>query len=254
MARKKATAKRTRTQNRGEKSELTKASELEEAESLQSDEEIKLKEKKRQEKQVYIIVFWMLFAILFTIFFVYFFRNAGTFIYDGMKFQRVNMNGLILYKTVLQFTRQDGTFKFELYLRNNPRDLEKIPSNATIVLRRGGFVSFEPRISNCYGSNIAANELGTFLSALGMLVKGATTDKNLSEEQSLPFKTCDDAVNLTVITLESSNKSSIEQKGNCYVLKIADCNAIGVAEKFIFETALQMFNRSKEEINSNNTK
>lgn len=251
MARKKVTAKRTRIkQSKREKRELEKASELGKAESLHSDEDIKAK----QEKQVYIIVFWMLFAILFTVFFVYFFRNAGTFIYNGMKFQRVNMNGLTLYKTTLQFTRQDGTFKFELYLRNNPRDLERITSNATIILRRGGFISFEPRISNCYGSNIAAYELGTFLSALGMKVNGATTDKNLSEEKQLEWKTCNDAVNTTVITLESSNESSIEQKGNCYILNIADCDAIGVAEKFIFETTLQMFNRSKEKINSNNTK
>jgi hypothetical protein len=251
MAGKKAKAKKERGKTeKGE--EVEKGNE--ETGSLPA-EEIETKEKKRQEMQIGWIVFWLVLFIAFTISFILLYRNAGTFIYNGMKFQRVNMEGLTLYKTTLQFTRPDGSFKFDLYLRNNPKDLEGIPvsPNATITLRRGGFVSFEPRISGCYGSNVAAYELGAFLGALGMLVRGATTDKNLSEEKALEWRVCNQSALNTVIVLTSNNRSSIEYDGyNCYTLNIANCDAIAVSEKFILETALQMLKKSDEKINSNN--
>lgn len=238
MAAKRKTKRKRQEQRKAKKAEVLHAEDI----------------KARQERQLRTILFWMILLTVFVVFFIIFYRNASTFYYKGIKFQKLNMNGLTLYKTVLQFTRIEGVFKFDLYLRNNPKDLDKIPSNGTIVLKKGGFVSFEPSISRCYGSNIAAHELGTFLSALGMVVKGATTDKNLSEQQSLILKTCQDAVNSTVIVLRTSNESSVEQEGNCYILNTANCNSITVAEKFILETTSQMFQRNKEKAGYNNSK
>lgn len=209
--------------------------------------------KKKQERQIRIILFWIILVMVFTISFVFFYKSASNFTFRGIKFQRENMNGLIFYKTNLQFTRQDGTFTFALYTRNDPRKLEKIPINATIVLKKGGFVSFEPKVSNCYASNIAANELGTVLAALGMKVRGATTDKNTSETKNVELKTCNDTSLITGIVLESSNRSFIGQEGNCYTLHIANCDIIPVAERFIYETIFQLTERTKEKLNSINT-
>jgi len=223
-----------------------KQEKAEKKEPLPSNEDVK----KRQEKQIRIIMFWVVLVMVFTISFVLFYRNASNFTYRGIKFQRENMNGLVFYKTNLQFTRQDGTFTFALYTRNDPRKLEKIPINATIVLKKGGFVSFEPRVSSCYASNIAANELGTVLAALGMKVRGATTDSNTSETKNVELKTCNDTNLITGVVLESSNRSFIEQEGNCYTLHIANCDIIAVAERFIFETIFQLSEQTKEKLNS----
>jgi len=206
--------------------------------------------KKKQERQIRIILFWIVLVMVFTIAFVFFYRNASNFTYRGIKFQRENMNGLIFYKTNLQFTMQDGTFTFALYTRNDPRKLEKIPINATIVLKKGGFVSFEPRVSNCYASNIAANEIGTVLAALGMKVRGATTDNKTAEEKNVEMKTCNDTNLITGVVLESSNRSFIGQEGNCYTLHIANCDIIAVAERFIYETIFQLTEQTKDKLNS----
>ena len=112
---------------------------IKKADSLEGGEE---DTKKKQERQIRIILFGVLLVMVFTISFIVFYRNASNFTYRGVKFQRENMNGLIFYKTNLQFTRQDGIFKFTLYTRNDPRRLEKIPANVTILLKKGGFVSF----------------------------------------------------------------------------------------------------------------
>lgn len=204
--------------------------------------------KAKQERQLRMIVLWLLAVVIFAAGFIFIFRNASTFMYEGLKFQKINMNGLNLYKTTIQLTRPEGSFKFDLYLRTNPKDLDKIPVNTTVKLRKAGFVSFEPRLSACYGSSVAATELGTFLGALGMKVKGATTDKNYSEEKGIDLKTCDTPFSGTTVVLKSSNESYIEQKNDCYTLNIANCDMIPVAEKFILDTTLQLFKTSAEKI------
>jgi hypothetical protein len=200
----------------------------------------------KQEKQLRIILIWMAALIIFLVVFAIFYQNASTFMYNGMKFKKVNMEGLRLYQTTFTFTKQEGTFKFDLYLRNNPKDLDKIPVNiSNLMIRRGGFVSFDPRVSGCYGSNIAAHSIGNFFGALGMQIKGATTDKNLSEEQIIDWKTCEDAKNVTVIVVQKADATSIEKQGDCYILNIGNCEIIPVAERFILETSVQLLNKNK---------
>lgn len=203
--------------------------------------------RKREEKQTRVVFFGMVLLIVFFISFIIFYRQASTFTYEGLKFEKVRTEGgLALYKTTLQFARQEGVFSFDLYFRNDPKQLEDIPFNASIILRNRGFVSFDPRVSSCYGSNIPAVELGTFLGALGMKVQGATTDANVSEEKGVDLKRCEDAVNATIIILQESDYNGIEQDGECYILNIANCNVLPVAEKFIFETTLQLVEKTKQ--------
>ncbi|MFH1249284.1 MAG: hypothetical protein V1660_03970 [archaeon] len=216
---------------------------LKEEIEIGSSEEIK----KQQERQARFIVIFLIFLFLSTISFIYFYKSTSKFTYQGLKFQKIKSDsGMYFYNTTLKFSRSDGQVEFVMYFRNNPKQLENIPINATIMFRRTAFVSFEPKISGCYGSNIPAVQLGQYLGALGIKTKGATTDENLSKEKEVDWKNCDNTANSTVIVLRQANETSIVQQGDCYILNIADCEVIPVTEKFLLETTIQMIKRTMQ--------
>jgi hypothetical protein len=213
-------------------------------------EEVKNKkvDRKKYEKQSRFIIFLMI--IVFILFFIFFsvFKEIGTFTYEGIKFQKTTLGDsrIPIYHGKIFITRPGINIKFNLFLRNDPNTLENIDTNfSDVILRKFGFISFEPRISGCYGSSYASFRLAEFLSALGMHVKGATTDANLSAKSGIEWRTCDDAKNRTVIMLKesSSNVTSIHQESDCYIIDIAGCEVIPAVEKFILEIAIALKDR-----------
>ncbi|MFH0831841.1 MAG: hypothetical protein V1886_03175 [archaeon] len=188
----------------------------------------------KEEKQTIAVVLFMIVIVASFLVFFFIFRNIGDFVYHGIKFQKTSSQGVTIYHGKIGLSTQSGTFNYNLYMRNDPRKL-KIPSNVSIVLRRTGYISFQPEISNCYASNLAAFELASIMSALGISVKGATTSHEEAIKQDIPEKDCADAVNSTVIVLQQSQNSSIAQRGDCYILNIANCRVVDTAEAFVLE-------------------
>jgi hypothetical protein len=196
----------------------------------------------KEEKQVLLVIAFMVIAFLAFLLFFFIFKNAGTFVYEGIKFKKTSSEGLTLYYGKVGMKTSAGTFNYNLYLRNDPRKLADIPANVSVILRKTGYISFEPEISSCYGSSLAAYELASLLSALGMQVKGATTSHQVAIDEGIAERDCADAVNKTIIVLQRANETSIEQKGDCYKINIANCDAIGASEAFILAILKSLWN------------
>lgn len=187
----------------------------------------------REDRQAITVLAFMIIAVAAFLLFYFMFRNAGVFVYEGIRFQKTDSNGLTLYHGKIGMKTAQGAFNYNLYLRNDPRNLAGIQADISAVLRRTGYISFEPRISSCYGSSLAAYNLASFLSAFGMQVKGATTSHQVAIDESIAEKTCADALNQTIIVLQHANQTNIQQKGDCYTINIANCDAIGASEAFM---------------------
>ena len=142
-------------------------------------------------------------------------------------------------------TNMYGQVKYNLYIRNDPRKL-KMPVYANISLKKDVFIAFDPDISKCYASNLVATELGGLLGVMGYNVTGATASKQLAEEKNLPFANCDTAISNTVIYIKNvaGDESSVTQKGNCYEINVANCQALETTEKFMIELVNQIIKRS----------
>lgn len=250
--RKQAKEKRERAGKReetikGEKAAKPAAKEQKAGEESPADEN---KCGRNYEKQILFVVGLMVFILAAFFIFFFIFKNAGNFVYEGIKFQKTTLGDsrIPMYRGEIFITRPDARVKLNLYLRNDPRSLENINVDIpSLALYRFGYISFQPEISGCFGSSYASFRLAEFLSALGMTVKGATTDPVLSAEQNIEWRTCEDAKksNLTVIVLQNSegNETTIQQDGNCYIINISSCEVIPAAEKFVLESAVALVNR-----------
>lgn len=203
--------------------------------------ELSKEKEKQQDTQLFYIILFMALALLAVFGFSYIYKNAGNFKYNEMYFEKTKYGELNMYKTQIFITNQYGKVKYSLYLRNDPRRL-KMPVYANISLKNNVIIAFEPDISKCYASNLASFNLGSLLGVMGVNVKGATTSKQLAEEQNLVYADCETAINQTVIVFRNiqGNESSITQKGNCYELNIAGCQVVETAEKFELELVNQL--------------
>ncbi len=205
----------------------------------------KQSEREIENRQIILIITGLLLLFAVTMSFVYMYTHASNFMYKGMKFQRVNLEGIRAYQTVLTFTLGGQQVKYNHLFRFDPRKLDSIETNVTVLLRTRGFVTSEPRVSDCYASSLAFVELGTVLGALGMNIKGATTDAALAEEKELLHINCSDSKKSTVVLLRTADTSSVTQNGECYILNISKCETVQVAERFILEMLSQLIKRTE---------
>ncbi|MBS3090448.1 hypothetical protein J4433_01625 [Candidatus Pacearchaeota archaeon] len=188
----------------------------------------------KEEKQTLVIVLFMVAAVAAFLIFFFVYRNIGTFLYHGIKFQKVVQGGVTIYHGRIGLSNSKGTFNYNLYIRNDPRKL-KMPVNVSVALRKTGYISFQPETSKCYASSLAAFELASLLSALGIDVKGATTSHETAIDENIPERDCADALNKTVIVLQQSPENSISQRGDCYVLNVSNCRIVETTEAFMLE-------------------
>lgn len=188
--------------------------------------------------------------------------QGNVFDYHGFTFVRGKQGSLVLYATKLAIYRpvQNETFLYTLYLRNDPRTLEKaIESNISSKLTRKVYVSFESEPLQCNGSILAAYKIGEFLDAAAIYKEGTFASeeiaKNLSNN-SYKIKNCSDAQGKWSVILfkqSDTNKSYIHQEGQCYILEVANCNMIEMSERFILAMIDVMAKKQTIEIENNET-
>ena len=248
------------------KEKLTKEEKEKEKEEREKKEQLEKKareESKKMEKRVkntLIIILIILVALIFSFVFKDQITDTvkeivGTrFTYNNFKFEKFYFGEIPMYKTEIFIPRGDQIIKYDLVLRNDPRELEEkinlLLTNKKIRLK--SFFSLAPETDDCETTILAAWNIGQFLGALGINNAGATTDintlKNSSyENDSSRVKTCKDTDDATVIILtksktnntnSSSSFISHEYQGieseDCFVLNYNNCNnTIAVSERFM---------------------
>jgi hypothetical protein len=204
------------------------------------EDEKEVEEKKRaQEKsqkdavKTFLIVMAGIVGVFAIFFFIFY--SANHFEYRGVKFAKVNMDGLIFYKTAFR-TGSGSNNTVIRYLRNDPRELnDSVSFNGELSVMENVMLNFEDDF-NCNGDGPAAiGNLDVTTRPFGIHIY---TNQNA---------TCDPAGGYTYIQLQNSNETSIEQIGpSCYEFNINNCEIIPVTERFI----LEMFIRIQEIIDS----
>jgi hypothetical protein len=204
-----------------------------------NEDELKKREKRREESQNKQIVYALIaMAILIGLVFLinWMIQESRYFQLIGLRFEKIKYGEIPLYHTTLPVTYNGQDAIYNLYLRNDPR-LNNVSFNGTIFFRTSGvYISVDPKIGTCEKNNIAIANLVQFISqGLGLTVKGGVSEKNESN-QYLPYVTCENT-NSTVIMVEKSNSTEVYKTSkDCYIMKVSNCEILEASERFIVST------------------
>lgn len=168
--------------------------------------------------------------------------KGDVFEYHNMTYTKGNLSNLTVYATQLAIYRpnENKTFYWTLYLRNDPRVLDKIPADVTSKLQRKVYVSFTQEPLKCEGVILGAYKIGEFIDALGLSKQGTFANQELANNSgyndSERVKNCSNAkLGQSVILFRQSdtNYSFIHQEDYCYVIEVANCQTTETSERLI---------------------
>jgi hypothetical protein len=185
-------------------------------------------EKKYKKQFVWVVLVILAVFAVFLGTYLYI-ASLGKFKYDGVHWETSDYNGAKLYHSIFPIQGTD----FNVYFWTDPRK-NNISVNVTdFKFYPDMVVSLQPEAGACMSAQMAGVNLGQFLGAAKRRVTGAVTDKQTAKELTVPYVTCADAGNQTVIVMQKSDIPSIEQQGDCYIINVGDCENQPAVEKFI---------------------
>ncbi|MFH1500649.1 MAG: hypothetical protein ABIE22_01760 [archaeon] len=210
---------------------------------------------KKQTTQLKVIVTMMILLFVSIVALALVFDGMKTFEYGGLEFKKVAYGELQLYHARMPMADITGRViaNYNLYLRNDPRDLSYIPIEEDIELLGNTVISVDESIEKCKDNYRVIAQLAEFLASADIKAEFALTNKNLAKEQGLNYATCQEsefaelqigeggvdvhAKKRSILILREGNESSISRGAeNCYVLSISSCENVKVVERFIVAT------------------
>jgi hypothetical protein len=145
------------------------------------------------------------------------------FEYKGVKFDMVKEGELIFYHTSFPVIYNGSVNTYNIYLRNDPRDLEKkVPAKGTLTSLDDTVINITEEF-DCNGDQvIAIANLVNLYNAIGVtLMRDETAG-------------CDPLGRYRYLTIQSGNSTNIEMVGpNCYNININNCEILEGTERFI---------------------
>ena len=174
--------------------------------------------------------------VLLVLFGIYFINSLRHFEYRGVTGDVVKEGDLIFYKTAFPVKYQGQIIPYNIYIRNDPRKLNKIPFEGEmdfgVKFNDGNYrlVLDTNDEFNCDGDEVISIGNLVNLKALGIKV---VKDENAS---------CDSEGRYMYVKIQKSEKSEIKQIGNaCYELNVANCEILKVTERFMIEAFVKYY-------------
>ena len=190
-----------------------------------TEETAKKEEKEKQNKLLrnILIFIGVLLIILIVVFIIKY--SSSKIEYKGVKFNVVKEGDLIFYQTSFQVIYNKELATYNIYLRNNPKDLEKeVPFDGTLNLRNILVLNTTTENLFCGGDwNLAIGNMKN----LGIFNIDIMKDENAN---------CSQGGEYMFVQIEEGEESRIEQYGpSCYKLIVNNCEILPVTERFMIE-------------------
>lgn len=218
---------------------------------------LKISFKKKQSKQVLWAVILIAGLLLIVLGTPYIIKNYfNRFVYAKIDFEKTQLEDIKFYSTKIPVADRNGEISgtFSMNFRNDPRELEYIdydvPDNKIKFKKENvTYISFNPDMETCEDNGIALIAFAGFLRGLGQInISSATTYYDFSRDNNLPYKTCENSPDNTVILLDSGEKTEIKRiSDKCYSITYNNCEILPATEKFmiiILEDYMTYFDRN----------
>jgi len=206
-----------------------------------ANEELESEVKKKMEKEnnktfIKVLLVLGLFIAFFAAWLIISY-NQARFDYRGVAFEHVDEIAPYRTSIPVNLANIDSTITggavgirdYYFYLRADPRKTDKIPFEGELVIPK--VLAFNTTGNfNCQGRGvIGVTNLARLYGAMGTIV---TKDENA---------TCSDDGSFILIQMEEGNETKIIQTGpTCYTMKIANCEALEVTERYMIETFVKL--------------
>lgn len=188
---------------------------------------------KDEKKTFKIIILTMIGLVLFFLAFFVVVNYTAKFKVGGVNFEidTKDLAGKVIYKTSLPvYGKNESTGKlatgiYNLYLRNDPRNLEEVQFDGKINLKKNMVLNMEKDFS-CDGDGIIG--IANILNLYGIIGTSVIKDENAS---------CDSQGMYAFVDIKEGNETRIEQFGPaCYNIYVKDCEILKATERFMLET------------------
>ena len=195
------------------------------------------KDSKKRESQMKWIVFIMI-ATIFAIVLIYFVvQGAKRFNYGGLSYEEMNQGSIKLYHTMIPVKDTGGNLiaNFNLYLRNDPRELRDISINEEIILKTNTIVSLSRDAEvGCDDAGIAGGNFLGFLKSAGIKISISYAEPDYAQEKNASYLTCDANTDQSVIIIKKGEENKITQeRKDCFVIEFKDCDILKTTERFM---------------------
>jgi len=202
---------------------MEKEENIEEEEVLSED---KIKNQNKQIKTILVIGAGVILLVLIGFFVI---SSIKHFKYKGMNFDVEKYEDLIIYRTFFPVDSITGEHiaDYNIYLRNDPRELKNIPVTGEINLQYDVVINAdEMEEAQCEDNVIAIANMRDVITS-PMLKKHFFRNETLK---------CDVNGLYTYIEIKNSDRNSIVQFGpSCYFINVKDCDVLKTTEKFLIE-------------------
>jgi hypothetical protein len=166
---------------------------------------------------------------LIMIFIVISIYSAKNFEYKEMKFDVIREGNIIFYHTSFPIIQDERPMNYNVYLRNDPRKLNKIQFEGDLNLLEMMVINSSDDVK-CEGhGGMATINLQQVLKVFGI-----TMIKD-------PLANCDSEGRYMFVQILEGDVTKIEQTGPaCYNLYVNDCEVLKVTEKFLIESLVKL--------------
>lgn len=179
-----------------------------------------IKKENRILRNIFISIGIFILVLLIIIFVA---RTATNFKYKGVKFDIVKEGKLILYHTSFPVIYNGTNNMYNIFLRNDPRELEgKIPAKGTLLSLDDTVINITQEF-DCNGDEVIA--IANLVNLYNAIGKNIMRDENAS---------CDSLGRYMYLQIQPGNETNIEMFGpNCYNININNCEILEGTERFI---------------------
>ncbi|MDP4039896.1 MAG: hypothetical protein Q8P57_04950 [Candidatus Pacearchaeota archaeon] len=193
------------------------------------------KERKLEKELLGILLFIVFLAVVFVIAGV-FFKSLNNFEYNGVKFTEEKLGNIPIFHHFYFLKGLDGKLiKYNFYLRNDPRELDKIPieGEGTAFDRKSAvFISVDPKgIDQCKQGPLAIASLSSFLSDNQLSVLGGNLNFWDAGYKRQEWVTCENRPGNIVIEISEGNETRIDLNGKCYKIQVSSCQILEAVER-----------------------
>jgi hypothetical protein len=199
-------------------------------EDPKEEEKIIKKERKEENKilKIVLVFIGIFFLCLIVAFFIM--RASNHPKYGGLTFNVVQEGQLTFYQTSFPIIYQGGVAEYKIYLRNNPKKLEKeVPFTGEISSIQDTVINITEEF-DCNGDGMIA--IANIVNLYGAINKKIMRDENAS---------CDELGRYMYIVVQPGEETSVEKFGpNCYSINIKDCEILEGTERFITEMLVKI--------------
>lgn len=206
------------------KDKLVKACGTEEVKFATKDQ---IEHQKKLLRNIFIVIGICVGIFVLTLMILY---SMSHFEYKGVKYNIIKEGAVTFYHSSFpsRFAIPSRIIEYNVYLRNDPRELDSIPFEGDLSLLEMGVIDSKENF-DCDGDGVIA--IANFNQIMGAMGTQVVRDEEYSQ--------CDNAGRYMYLELKSGKENKIVQTGPaCYDLFVKDCEVIKTTERFLIESSV----------------